>query len=72
MRVIKWLVIWPVLSIMCYCIIVMWLPERAEEYGPHPPTDTDRIEALEKALENLERIAHEAPWWLDDTMKGVR
>ncbi len=53
-RLIRWLVIWPVLAIMGYYIIAMWLPGRAEEYGPHRPTDTDRIVALEKALEDHE------------------
>ncbi len=53
MWLIKWLVIWIVSAIIWYSIIMM-LPERAEEYGPHPPTDHDRIAALEKALEDHE------------------
>ncbi len=27
---------------------------------------------VEARLAALEKIAHEAPWWLDDDMKGVK
>lgn len=71
-RVEKWFLMLLVLIIICYFIIV-WLSDPTEEYGPPLPTDTDRIAALEKALEGYEAALqkHENDfhfyWKLDKT-----
>ena len=72
-RLIRWIVLWLVLAVIC-CCVTMFLPERAEEYGPHLPTDTERITALEKALENHEVALkkHESEfhfYWKRDKIK---
>lgn len=64
-RLIRWIVIWLVLAVICYCII-MFLPERAKEYGPHPPTRIEKLEAenatIRARLTELERNAGACPW----------
>ena len=59
------LIRWIVLATICYCVI-MWLPEGVEEYGPHPPTRIEKLEAenatIRARLTELEANQRLCPW----------
>lgn len=64
----KWVLVGvAIIVIFLFCTLIWYATPVDETPAPRCEcTDlTDRVEALE-------RLAHEAPWWLDDMMKGVK